>query len=266
MRIHRIVAGAVLICCMFAACRKFEGIRGLTIKPGILSVGMEISYPPLEYYDANGKTPLGFDVDLAQALGRELDVKVVFVDTPFGGVFAGLNTKKFDVAISGITITPERLESYNFTHPYIGNAMTIVALTDAPFVITKPEDIAGKRAACQADTTADAYTASLLKHIDFEVFEYDSVMNCFDDAKLNRVDVVIVDSLVAFEYLERDPDLFKIAYQGKAGEYLGICLKKGDDELTHKLNKALEKIRMTGELTQISQKHFKMNLTPGTSL
>ncbi|MDR2150505.1 MAG: ABC transporter substrate-binding protein [Spirochaetaceae bacterium] len=233
---------------------------GLTLKPGVLSIGMEIGYPPMEYFDIDGKTPIGFDVQLAQALGAQLGLEVEFVDTAWDGIFAGVNTNKYDAIISSVTITEERLEAFNFTKPYIGNAMVIVVSRKAALPVTKPEDIAGYRVTYQAETTADIYATRLAQQgVGFTAFEYDKVMNCFDEIKLGRVDIIIVDSLVAFEYLSRDPDLY-IAWQGKADETFGICLKKGNDALTSALNGALDALFADGTLAGISQDIFKMDL------
>jgi polar amino acid transport system substrate-binding protein len=233
---------------------------GLTIKSGVFSVGMEIGYPPMEYFDTDGKTPIGFDVQLAKAIGAKLGLQVEFVDTAWDGIFAGVNTNKYDAIISSVTITEERLEAFNFSKPYIGNAMVIVLSKKSPITITKPQDIAGYRVTYQAETTADIYATELAQQgVKFTSFEYDKVMNCFDEIRLGRVDVIVVDSLVAFEYLSRDPDLY-IAWQGSADETFGVCLKKGNDALTAEINKTLDALFADGTIAGISQDIFKMDL------
>lgn len=268
MRIQKILAlsaaffAAAGLMALVSCSKKASG--GLTINQGKLTIGMEISYPPMEYFEDDGKTPTGFDVDMARALGRELGLEVVFENAEFAGLFGGIKVDKFDALISAVTITPERVEEFTFTKPYIGNAMTIVIRRDAQFLIAKPEDIAGYRVSYQEGTTAEIYADKILAagHA-FEAFKYPSVMNCFDDLKNGRVDIIVVDSLVALEYLEREPESYTISYQGKAEEYFGICLKKGNSELESKLNSALDKLLSSGELTSISQKYFKMDLVSG---
>jgi polar amino acid transport system substrate-binding protein len=234
---------------------------GLTLKPGVLQIGMEIGYPPMEYYDTDGATPIGFDVQLAKALGARLGLEVQFVDTAWDGIFAGVNTNRYDAIISSVTITPERLEAFNFTRPYIGNAMTIVIRKDSALNIRRPEDIAGYRVTYQAETTADIYATRLAETgISFTAFEYDKVMNCFDELRLGRVDIIVVDSLVAFEYIDRDPELFQIVWQGNADETFGICLKKGNEALTAALNTALNELFADGTLVRISRDIFNLDL------
>jgi polar amino acid transport system substrate-binding protein len=159
--------------------------------------------------------------------------------------------------MSSVTITPERLETLNFTRPYIGNAMTIVVAKNSPIKIAKPEDIAGYRVTYQAETTAEIYADKIAASgVKFEAFEYDKVMNCFDELKLNRVDIIVVDSLVAFEYLDKEPDAFQFAWQGPADEQFGIALKKGNTALTDALDRALGELIADGTMLKISTDIF----------
>jgi polar amino acid transport system substrate-binding protein len=245
---------------VFAGGKKAEQ-GGLTIKPGVLMIGMEIGYPPLEYYADDGVTPEGFDVEMGKALAAKLGLKPEFVDVAWDGIFAGVQTGKYDCIMSSVTITPERLETLNFTKPYIGNAMTIVVAKNSPIRISKPEDIAGYRVTYQAETTADIYATKLAESgLKFESYEYDKVMNCFDELKLNRVDIIVVDSLVAFEYLDKEPDAFQLAWQGPADEQFGIALKKGNDALTAELSRALDELFAEGAMLKISNDVFHMDL------
>jgi polar amino acid transport system substrate-binding protein len=254
------LAACVAVSGVFVGCTKKES-GGLTIKPGVLSIGMEIGYPPLEYYAEDGVTPAGFDVEMGKALAAKLGLEPEFVDVAWDGIFAGVQTDKYDCVMSSVTITPERLETLNFTRPYIGNAMTIVVAKNSPISVTKPEDIAGYRVTYQAETTADIYATRLADSgVRFEAFEYDKVMNCFNELQLGRVDVIVVDSLVAFEYLDRDPDAFQFAWQGPADEQFGIALKKGNDALTAELDRALDELFDEDVMLKISYDVFNMDL------
>jgi polar amino acid transport system substrate-binding protein len=258
-------AGVALAVCVavwgvLTGCKKVES-GGLTIKSGVLMIGMEIGYPPLEYYADDGVTPAGFDVEMGKAVAAKLGLEPEFVDVAWDGIFAGVQTEKYDCIMSSVTITPERLDTLNFTRPYIGNAMTIVVAKNSPIRIEKPEDIAGYRVTYQAETTADIYATRLADSgVRFDTFEYDKVMNCFDELKLGRVDVIVVDSLVAFEYLDREPDAFQFAWQGTADEQFGVALKKGNDALTAELDRALDELFDDGTMLKISNDVFHMDL------
>jgi polar amino acid transport system substrate-binding protein len=102
-----LMAGGVL----FAGGKQSEG---LTIKPGVLMVGMEIGYPPMEYFGADGKTPIGFDVEMGKAIAAKMGLEPKFVDTAWDGIFAGVNTNKYDCIMSSVTINEARLKAHNF--------------------------------------------------------------------------------------------------------------------------------------------------------
>ncbi|MBP3705033.1 MAG: transporter substrate-binding domain-containing protein, partial [Clostridia bacterium] len=100
-----------------------------TIEDGKLRVGMMTGYPPMEYTGASGELT-GFDVELAYAIGELLGLEVELVSTAWDGIFTGLDNEEYDVIISSVSITDEREESYNFTEPYVSNALCIVVHED----------------------------------------------------------------------------------------------------------------------------------------
>jgi len=240
--------------------KKPQQQQELTIKNGVLSVGVEIGYPPMEYYDTDGKTPIGFDIDLTRALAERLGLSVEYIDVAWEGIMAGLNTDRYDLAIN-ITILPERQINYNFTNPYIDSSITVMARRGSGFIIEKAEDIAGYSVGCQGDTTAQYFTERLSEHgVSFISYSYDKILNCLDDLKLGRVDLVVVDNIVAFDYAGKENSPYEVIWQGPSDEYIGMCLKKGNDALTNALNNALDELFEDGTMLQISQKIFNSDL------
>jgi len=233
---------------------------GLTIEGGILSVGIEIGYPPMEYYDNDGVTLAGFDIELTKALAEKIGLKVKYIDTSWEGILAGLSAGRYDVAVN-ITILSERQKRYNFTKPYIDSSMTIVTLKDSLLKIEKPEDIRNLRAGYQGDTTAQYFTERLRERgLTFSSFSYDKIINCFDDLKLGRLDLIAVDNIAAFNYAGKENDPFEVVWQGPSDEYIGLCLKKGNDALTAAIDKALDELFADGVLAEISLKYFNRDL------
>jgi polar amino acid transport system substrate-binding protein len=242
---------------LFCGCAKQKRQpQGLTLVDGVLSVGVEIGYPPMEYFDTDGVTLIGFDIELAKALAEKLKLRVIFIDTAWEGIMAGLDANKYDMAIN-ITILPERQKRHNFTQPYIASSMTIVVPKNFSLKIEKPEDIAGLRAAYQSDTTAQYFAKNLRERgINFAPFSYDKIINCFDDLRAGRIDAVIVDNIAAYDYTAKESGFFEIAWQGNADEVIGICLKKGNDALTSALDNALDELFSGGVIANIAQKTF----------
>ncbi|MDR1564449.1 MAG: transporter substrate-binding domain-containing protein [Oscillospiraceae bacterium] len=102
---------------------EFEGLK----KAGTLTIGSEIGYPPMEYTTDDGLTNQGFDIDVANEIGKLLGgLKVEFVNTSFDGIFAGLEKGQYDCIISAISITESRQAKYILTKPYVANALCIV--------------------------------------------------------------------------------------------------------------------------------------------
>ena len=84
---------------------------------GAIKVGLEGTYPPFNYQDENGKLT-GFEVELAEALAKELGVKAEFQPTKWDGILAALESKRLDVVINQVTISEERKKKYDFSTPY----------------------------------------------------------------------------------------------------------------------------------------------------
>jgi polar amino acid transport system substrate-binding protein len=248
-----IISVFVMAFVLLAGCKRDSG--GLTIKRGVLMVGMEIGYPPMEYLAEDGRTPIGFDVDFAKALAERMGLEVEYVDTAWDGIFAGVETSRYDCIISSVTITPARLEAHNFSKPYIQNTLAIVMPRDSRHNVRSPQDLEGLGVAFQDETTSDYFMQDLAAGgLRFTPYEYDRVMYCFDELRLGRVDAIMTDLLVAFEYIGRS-DLFEIVWQGGEEEF-GICMKRGNDALTEAVDKALNELFEDGTMLRISREIF----------
>jgi polar amino acid transport system substrate-binding protein len=126
--------------------------------------------------------------------------------------------------------------------------------------VRSPQDLAGLGVAYQEETTSDDYMTDLAgQGLNFTAYEYDKVMYCFDELKLGRVDAIMTDLLVAYEYVARPGSTFEIVWQG-GEEQFGICMKKGNDALTEAINKALDELFNDGTMLKISNQVFGMDL------
>lgn len=256
---------AVLVAVMTAGlvlsgCSKKPEKGEFTIEKGVLKVGMEIGYPPMEYYDVDGKTPIGFDVALGNAVAERLGLTVEFIDTAWDGIFAGLETNKYDVVMSSATITPERLESMDFSAPYVGNGQAIVVQSASNFRPEGPQDLAGKVVAYQAETTSDLFMEKqAVAGLSFTPAEFDKVINAYDELKLGRCDAVVCDALVYANY--KDDPAFVSTWTGSADEYFGVAIRKGNDVLAEKVNEAIAKMFADGTMRQLYLDVFGTDLT-----
>ncbi|MBO5031008.1 MAG: amino acid ABC transporter substrate-binding protein [Lachnospiraceae bacterium] len=238
-----------------------EGNASYTLQEGKLMVGMEIGYPPMEYFDTDGATPIGFDVEVAKAVADYLGLEVEYVDTAWDGIFAGVNTDKYDVIFSCVSITPARQEEFNISKPYVSNHTVLIVPNDSE--IDSLEALNGHSTAVQAETTADDYMKEHGAEIGVELFQYDKVINCFDDLKTGRVDSVFTDSVVAAYYLGDEAANYKTVWENEELEPIGFCVKKGNDELTNKLEEAIDALYADGTMATIAEKYFGSDLTAG---
>ena len=250
------LAALVLICA--TACKPKVEKGDITLKKGTLMIGMEIGYPPMEYFDEDGNTPIGFDVEMGKALAAKLGLQPEFIDTAWDGIFAGVETDKYDCIMSSVTYTEERAQKYNFTKPYVMNSQVLVVRKDFPVKPRSLEEIQGLRLTFQGETTSDELFQEWAEKTGtkIDVFRYDKVMYCFDELTLNRADVILVDKVVADSYLAKPGNPFEMTVQISDDEVLAVCLKKGNNALTDALNKALAELVAEGKLQQISQQIF----------
>jgi polar amino acid transport system substrate-binding protein len=232
-----------------------------TIKDGVLMVGMEIGYPPMEYYDTDGTTPIGFDVEVSKAVADYLGLEIEYVDTAWDGIFAGVNTDKYDVIFSSVSILESRQQEFNMSKPYVSNHTVLIVPNDSD--IDSIEALNGRSTAVQGETSADDYMKEHADELGVELFQYDKVMNCFDELKANRVDSVFTDSVVASYYLGDDAVNYKTVWDNDELEPVGFCAKKGNDALTEKLEEAIDALYADGTLGEIAVKYFGTDLTEG---
>lgn len=220
----------------------------------VLKVGMEASYPPFEYRE--DEEIVGLDVDLAKELGKELGYELEFVDTSFDGIFAGLDKGDYDVIISAITITPDRVKKYSFSTPYIKNYQCIVTLADAKTKPKKLEELKGLEVGYQESSTSDVYVTDNIEagKIKCSVKEYSKIIDTFSDLKTKRLDAIVCDSTVAEQYIADGK--YEITWkQEDEPEEFGICFPK-DSELVDDFNKALKKLEKNGKLDEILSTYF----------
>ena len=192
----------------------------------------EASYPPFESIDANNKI-VGFDVDLANALCKEIDA-----------------------VMAGMDITPEREKQVLFTTPYYENSALFVGQQGK---YTSLEQLKGKKVGVQNGTTHQKFIND--KHPEITTVPYDSYQNAKLDLQNGRIDAVFGDNAVVTEWLKSNPKLAavgdKVTDKDYFGTGLGIALRQGNTELQQKFNAALEKVKKDGTYQTIYSKWFQ---------
>ena len=218
------------------------------MQDGVLTVGMEIGYPPFEDFAEDGTTPIGYDVDFAKALGEKLGVTVNFVNTAWDGIFQGIGVN-YDCVISAVTITEERKASMLFSEPYINNYQAIVVTKDFAGSIASFLDLDGMAIAVQKETTSDILMSDYVStgSIDATISANEKVTTCFTQLENGEVDAVVVDSTVADGYLASNPDKFiKIFQDESEPEQFGVAVALDNTPLQAAINDAIAKLTAEG--------------------
>jgi lysine-arginine-ornithine-binding protein len=220
-------------------------------RSGILRVGSDTTYAPFESIDTKAGKAVGFDVDIANLIAKKLGVKADIMTTDWGGIIPALETHKFDVIISAMTITEDRKKEIDFSIPYYDSGQ-IIAVRKSNNSIKGPEDLVGKTVGTQMGTTGDFAVQKIKGAIDKT---YPDIQLAFADLELGRLDAVVNDLPVTAFYSKGHKDI-KLVGKLLTVEHYGIAFRKNDTELRDAVNKILEEIKADGEYDQIYEKWF----------
>ena len=218
------------------------------MQDGVLTVGMEIGYPPFEDFAEDGTTPIGYDVDFAKALGEKLGVTVNFVNTAWDGIFQGIGVN-YDCVISAVTITEERKASMLFSEPYINNYQAVVVKKDFAGKIGSFMDLNNMAIAVQKETTSDILMSDYVStgSIKATISANEKVTTCFTQLENGEVDAVVVDSTVADGYLASNPDKFVKIFQDESEpEQFGVAMALDNTALQAAVNEAIAQLTTEG--------------------
>ena len=226
-------------------------------------IGTEGAYPPFNNLESDG-TLTGFDVDIAKALCEEMKAECTFVTQDWDGIIPGLIAKKFDAIVASMSITAERKQQVDFSKKYYNTPPAIIVPKDSEIKEATPEALAGKSLGAQGSTTHSNYAEAHMKDADIKMYP------TADEYKLDiangRIDAVIDDVVVLSEWLKTaDGACCKLLGTLPIdpvinGEGAGIAVRKGDDALREKFNKAIEAIRANGKYKEINEKYFPFDV------
>jgi cystine transport system substrate-binding protein len=225
---------------------------------GTLTVGLEGTYPPFSFQDKGGKLA-GFEVDFANALAKELGVKAVFRPTKWDGILAALESKRIDVAINQVTISEERKNKYDFSVPYTVSGIQAVTRKGEEAKFQKPADLNAKKVGVGLGTNYEQWLKANVPGADIRTYDDDATK--YQDLRVRRLDAILIDRLAAFDLIKKTENSLAVAGEPFARQEAGIPIRKGNPEFLAAVNKAIEKLRSDGTLTQLSQKWFSADVT-----
>ena len=214
-----------------------------------LRVGMELSYPPFEMTDPQGR-PAGVSVRLAEALGKHLGREVVIENIAFDGLIPALKTGKIDCIISSMTATPERSRSIAFSAPYLKTGLALLVGTKSPVRSEADLDLKGRTIAVKKGTTGHQYAATALKQA--RVLVLDKENAAVMEVAQGKADAFIYDSLSVFQNQKRHPETTRAILRPFREETWAIGLRQSDAELLRQINEFLKAFRAEGGFEKLS--------------
>jgi polar amino acid transport system substrate-binding protein len=222
---------------------------------------VDVSYPPEEFYAADGTTAQGSDVDIATEIGNRLGVKTQIDNTGFDGIIPALLAKKCDAVISGMNDTPKRAEQVDFVD-YLKVGQGLLVPAGNPKGIHTLEDLSGKSVAVQLGTTnADALAAANDKlkaagkaPIDIQTYQQDT--DGFQQLALGRVDAFSTDSPVVAYYNSKPENKGKFEVGGTPIDPapIGIAIRKDDPQMKAAVTAVIDAMYADGKLKEIVDK------------
>lgn len=214
-----------------------------------LTFAMEPSYPPFETTNEKGEI-IGFDVDIANAICKEIQANCSFKSLSFDGLVQAVKQKRIDGAISAMDITEARSKQVLFSEPYYDSSASFIALK------SKADLATAKNVGVQNGTTFQQYVVAEAKQ--YAPKAYNSLQDSILDLKNGRIDLIFGDTAVLADMLSKETDLTfvgeKVTNKKYFGNGLGIAINKGNKELVEELNKGLATIKANGEYQKIYDK------------
>ena len=219
-------------------------------KKDTLIMATNATFPPYEYVEGNEYA--GIDVEVAQAIAKELGMELKVEDVEFGSIVSGVQSGKFDIGMAGITVTEDRKKSVNFSSPY-ATAKQVVIVKEGSDIKTVDDLSSDTKIGVQQDTTGDIYTTD--DYGDSAVTRYNKGADAVQALMSGKVDCVVIDSEPAKEFVEANDGL-KILDTEYVEEEYAICVAKDNDELLNQINEALDKLKSNGTIDEIVNKYI----------
>jgi len=223
----------------------------------VLKVLVSADFPPYESIDTDG-TFIGFDIDFGNAIAEKMGVEFQWVDTSFAGIIAALQANSGDLAISGMSVTPEREEAVDFSDVYKVEGETFTVLALATKGLSTADDLSGLIGSAQIGTVQEQALNILKTDLSLTVDIRDKYDVIVQEIIIGRIDFLLVDAAVAAEFVVAYPELSSFTLQHTslaAINGIGVAMPEGSD-LKEDVNKAIAEMKADGSLQALIDKWF----------
>ncbi len=226
-----------------------ESLLDTISKRGVLKVGLS-TFVPWAMNDKNGEL-IGFEVDVARRLAKDMGVEIEFIPTKWSGIIPALLTGKFDVIIGGMGIRPDRNLKVNFSIPYEHSGLAIVANREKAAGFDSMEDFnkEGVVIAVRIGSTGADVAAKLLPLATLKMFDNETQL--IQELLVGRAHAVIASApMPAYQAIKYSDKLFLPMEGTFTKEPIGFALKKGDYDLVNYFNSWITVVEAEGWLAE----------------
>lgn len=243
-----LVIAGILLLGLLSGC----GSQNAPKEEKVLRVGSETTYPPFEF-EENGKY-VGFDVDLAEAVAKQIGYKFEFKSMGFDALIPALESDQIDMIAAGLNATPERAKVVNLSKIYFDKTGFVIVVNKKNNDIKNWNDLQGKKIAAQIGTIP----ADLAHEVpNAQAKDLDTIPQTLDEVKTGTSDATILDKGVALYYMKQGADKdMKIVGDSKGAQGLVFAFRKNNPELQAKVDNALEELKANGTYDKIYEKWF----------
>lgn len=214
-------------------------------------LGLSADYPPFEF-KKDGEI-VGFDVDLARELAKEIGLTLSIEDMDFNGLILALKTGRIDFVMAGMTVTEERKKNVDFSDIYFNSSFSIVVPKESK--ISKESDLGGKKIGAQLGSTMEKYAknkATIYPGLEVVALSKNPVL--IQELKSSRLDGVLSEEVQAAAFVKANPTL-KYVNLEKTKDGYAIAFAKGSNQpMINQVNAALKKLQSNGTLNRLRQK------------
>lgn len=227
---------------------------------GEMIVGLDDTFAPMGFRDKNDKL-VGFDIDLANAVGKELGIKIKFKPIDWDAKEMELESKTIDCIWNGMSATEERMKSMSLSKKYFNNKIVIMTMKEDKNVATV-DDLKDMKIGTQADSAAleTMQANENFKSFEDNIREYKSYDTALLDMKAGRIDCVVIDQVLGNYKSTKGKDKLYTSEFDFGDDFYAIGFRKGETELTEKVNAALQTLIDNGKAGEISGKWFGKDL------
>lgn len=226
---------------------------GADSRPNRLVVGMDLSYPPFETIDADGK-PSGVSVEIAAALARDLNRELKIENIPFVGLIPALQTGRVDCVISSMTATPERAQSIDFSNPYIRTGLSLLVPSRSAASTWKDFDLERVHFVVRQGTTGEVWARQHLRPDQILAVEKENAAVL--EVMQGNVDGFVYDQLSVWENAQKHPHTTRALLEPIQIEEWAIGIRKGDVALSAAINDFLARFQQDGGFEQLAEKYL----------